>query len=179
MLDKQELAKVLDEFKKIEVKNVTDKILLVILDEQRYFLAIIAKRLWQCLDMPKGVFFHVHKNGSIPDIFVRSLDVLQDKYISTGRVSDYVNAKKVLAQICTFQSYKFVKVYIDEQWYRRLSTSQKKAGLRPPSYFYTKKYYQNNRERINERRRETYRLGLSFDAKRWAEKQMAKGKPWM
>lgn len=153
----EKLKVLLAEYERPMVVANTGEIVGEILENYRYFYAIIARKIWTGLNPGMKKFNEVHFHGTVPDVFSKSLDILQEKYLSSGRISAYQDAKRVLGSICRIQTIRYMQEKIDLDFYARM----KKQGvsrsmsliLRPPSYYYHKKYHEENKERINARRR--------------------------
>ncbi len=133
-----------------------------LLENQRYFYAIIARKIWTALRPSSKQFLDNHKYGTVLDVFSEALELLQEKYLSTGRIASYGDAKRVLARICWTKTMRFIEKKIDDDFYASVKGVDRatKSILRPPSYYYHQDYMKNwmaeNKEDYNARRRAKY-----------------------
>lgn len=110
----------------------------------------------------------------VPEVFLDAFDRFWDKYRTYDL--DYESAKKILFRVCDIQTLIFIEKKIDEEWWNGLPKEAKGSGLKPPSFFYHKKFFEDNRERINNRRRENYQTNPKLKMQRKAKYQRNKVK---
>jgi len=152
-------------------ENTNKKYLEYLFENKSYFYFLISQKVHRALATSdrRKYFFQV------PDIFLDSVDVFTEKYIEGVReVKDEKHAKYIMRKILHFQVYQFIQKTIDRNWYAKLTPSQKKSNLKPPSYFYHKKYLELNKERINERRRANYQTNPKLKIQRKAKNERNK-----
>jgi len=89
----------------------------------------------------------------VDEIFDVSLGVFAKKY---SFVEDENITRRVFYTIIKIQVFRFIEKKIDRLWYGNLSKREQGSGFRPPSYYYHKKFWKENADKINERRRANY-----------------------
>lgn len=119
-------------------------------NNRKYFLKGISRSYSKCGF--KDAFMEAN------EIFDEAFEIFEEKFFSGKKlIKDLKHAKNSFYKVCRFHVYNYIEKKLDRKWYSKLSSSQKRLNLRPPSYYFHKKYHEKNKERINERRRENYK----------------------
>lgn len=120
------------------------------------FLKVIYRTLRTFLPPNKKQNLNFYKELA-DEIFDISIMQLREKMIKKGNPYESESyIRRSFRIYCFNETCRAVRRFIDEQWYRKLSPTQRKLGMSPPSVLYMRRYRDKNKERINARRRERY-----------------------
>lgn len=128
-----------------------------ILKNKAYFCSTASKRLWNALTshyLKLGGQDVLFEDSS--EVFEVSIDILRNRYLEKQIYNNITEVKRVMCGICRVQVRRFIERKIDQLWWGRLSPSDKKKGLRPPSYWYHRNYQIKHTERLKELKRGYY-----------------------
>ncbi len=81
------------------------------------------------------------------DAFIRLIKLVELKKVSFDNVKSGIN---LLYKVAKFKALEYQRKRIDEIWYINLSEEDKELGLKPPSYWYHRKWEKDNIEKVRQ-----------------------------